>query len=151
MDGESVEGEPSIEYSTFTEVFIKLCPYYMEMGMSYYDYWHMNTSCHKAYREAYKIHKRNEEWARWRQAAYIFDALLCASPMMKPFVKDAKPGKFPEEPWPLTQKEADERQEAKDSENYKKALAQRRAASDAEKKRRQEEAERQEASEDGRD
>ena len=94
--------------------------------------------------------QRQEEWARWRQAAYIFNALLCASPMMKPFVKDAKPGKFPEEPWPLTQKEADERQRAKDIENYKKALAQRRAASDAELKRRAE-AKKQEVSKNGND
>ena len=94
--------------------------------------------------------QRQDEWARWRQAAYFFEALLCAAPMMKPFVKDAKPGKFPDEPWPLTQKEADERQRAKDIENYKKALAQRRAASDAEKKRRKE-AKKQEVSENGND
>ena len=148
MDGDDLESEPS--EITLSEFFIKMFPVYMAMGMSYDEYWNGPCWLARAYREAHQMKQRQEEWARWRQAAYIFDALLCASPMMKPFVKDAKPGKFPEEPWPLTQKEADERQEAKDRENYKKALAQRRAASDAEKKRR-EEAKKQEVSENGND
>ena len=136
MDGDDLESEPS--EITLSEFFIKMFPVYMAMGMSYDEYWNGPCWLARAYREAHQMKQRQEEWARWRQAAYIFDALLCAAPIMKPFVKDAKPGKFPEEPWPLTQKEADERQEAKDRENYKKALAQRRAASDAEKKRREE-------------
>ena len=148
MDGDDLESEPS--EITLTEFFIKMFPFYMMMGMSYDEYWNGPVWLAKAYREAHQMKQRQEEWARWRQAAYIFDALLCASPMMKPFVKDAKPGKFSEEPWPLTQKEADERQRAKDIENYKKALAQRRAASDAELKRRAE-AKKQEVSEDGND
>lgn len=148
MDGDDLESEPS--EITLSEFFIKMFPVYMAMGMSYDEYWNGPCWLARAYREAHQMKQRQDEWARWRQAAYIFDALLCASPMMKPFVKDAKPGKFPDEPWPLTQKEADERQEAKDRENYKKALAQRRAASDAEKKRR-EEAKKQEVSEDGND
>lgn len=148
MDGDDLESEPS--EITLTEFFIKMFPVYMAMGMSYDEYWNGPCWLARAYREAHQMKQRQEEWARWRQAAYIFDALLCASPMMKPFVKDAKPGKFPDEPWPLTQKEADERQRAKDIENYKKALAQRRAASDAEKKRRKE-AKKQEVSENGND
>lgn len=148
MDGDDLESEPS--EITLSEFFIKMFPVYMAMGMSYDEYWNGPCWLARAYREAHQMEEKKREWERWRQAAYIFEALLCASPMMKPFVKDAKPGKFPEEPWPLTQKEADERQEAKDRENYKKALAQRRAASDAEKKRR-EEAKKQEVSEDGND
>ena len=148
MDGDDLESEPS--EITLSEFFIKMFPVYMAMGMSYDEYWNGPCWLARAYREAHQMKQRQEEWARWRQAAYIFDALLCASPMMKSFVKDAKPGKFPEEPWPLTQKEADERQRAKDIENYKKALAQRRAASEAELKRRAE-AKKQEVSEDGND
>lgn len=127
MDGESVTDDPSLQYKTFTEVFIKLCPYYMEMGMSYYDFWHMNTSCHKAYRQAYEIRRRNEEWARWRQGAYVFNAILSAAPVIKPFVKDPKPGKYPEEPWPLTQEEADRQEAEKERKGYEMALARRKA------------------------
>ena len=144
MDGDDLESEPS--EITLSEFFIKMFPVYMAMGMSYDEYWNGPCWLARAYREAHQMKQRHEEWARWRQAAYIFNALLCVSPMMKPFVKDAKPGKFPDEPWPLTQKEADERQQAKDIGNYQKALAQRRAASDAELKRRAE-AKKQEVSE----
>ena len=124
MDGDPVtEGEPSIEYSTFTEVFMKLCPYYMEMGMSYHDFWNMNTSCHKAYREAYEIRKHNEEWARHRQGAYFFHALMCVAPIIKAFSKAREPGKYPEEPWPLTHEEAERREELKRNARLSRLLA----------------------------
>ena len=148
MDGDDLESEPS--EITLTEFFIKMFPFYMNMGMSYDEYWNGPCWLVRSYREAHQMKQRQEEWARWRQGAYIFDALLCASPMMKSFVKDAKPGKYPEEPWPLTQKEADEQQAERDRKGYEQALARRRAASDAELKRRAE-AKKQEVSKDGND
>lgn len=137
MDGEPVEGKPSKEYGTFTEVFIALCPYYMEMGMSYHDFWHMNTSCHRAYREAYQIRRKNDEWGRWRMGAYVFSAIMCAAPVIKPFVKDAKPGEYPDRPWPITQKEAEEQEREKEIATYQKVLEHRRAQV---KRRKEEEA-----------
>ena len=139
MDGDDLGSEPS-QPITLTEFFMAMFPSYMVMGMSYEEYWEGPVWLAKAYREAYEIRQKREEWARHRQATYIFKALLCAAPVLKPFVKDAKPGEFPERPWPLTQKEADEQATARERENYKKALARRRAASDAEIKRRKEEA-----------
>ena len=135
MDGDSVKEEPSTAYSTFTEVFIAMCPYYMEMGMTYYDYWHMNTSVHKAYRDAYEIHRKNEEWARHRQGMYFMQALTVG---LQGFSKDkSSKEKYPDEPWPLTQREADERQVQREKAGYELALAQRRAAIEAAKIRKE--------------
>lgn len=44
------------------------------------------------------------------------------------FGKDkAHKERYPDEPWPLTKREAEERQAIKDREGYEKALAQRRS------------------------
>lgn len=140
MDGDPVSGEPSQNIDTkksLTEVLIELCPSYMAMGMTYEQFWHCNTKVHKAYREAWNIKRKNDEWARWRQGCYYFTALMCAAPVMKPFVKDAKPGKYPDEPWPITQKEADEQQAERERAGYEKALAQRRAEIEEAKRRRE--------------
>ena len=159
MEGDFLTKAPSSEDEaggdhrpkSFSEVFDKMCPYFMIMGMSYDDYWNLNTVVHKAYREAYEIRKRNDEWSRWRLGAYFYNALLCAAPLMRAGFGKGKveAGKYPEEPWPLTRKEEEERQAARDKANYEKALAQRRAASDAALKRRAEEGKEKEANGDG--
>ena len=110
-------------------------PYYMTLGMSYDEYWHGPAWLCAAYREAHEMRMKREEWARYRQGAYIFEALLDAAPVIKPFVKDAKPGKYPDEPWPLTQQEADERERQREIAGYEKALAQRRAEIEARKQK----------------
>ena len=114
MDGDHVSGEPSQSPTTFAAMFAELCPQYMSLGMTYDQFWHSSTVVHKAYREAYKIRQHNEEWARWRQGAYIYDALLRVAPVMRAAFGKGKvePGKYPDEPWPLTEKEACEREEA---------------------------------------
>ena len=131
MDGDAVTAEPS----TLTEFFIRMFPYYMTLGMSYDEYWHGPAWLCAAYREAHEMRMKNEEWARHRQGAYIYHAILCAAPVIKPFVKDAKPGKYPDEPWPLTQQEADERERQREIAGYEKALAQRRAEIEARKQK----------------
>ena len=110
MDGDPVTGEPSQDHKepvSLTETFIKLCPQYMAMGMTYDEFWNCNTKVHKAVREAYELRMKREEWGRWRQAMYIYDTLLRVSPVFQAAFSKRKvePGKFPDEPWPLTEKE----------------------------------------------
>ena len=106
---------------------------------------------HKAFRESYEIRQRNEEWARWRSGMYIFDALLCAAPMMRTPLTRTKvePGKYPEEPWPLTDKEAREREEAREKQKVLRFLEKMNAVSERELKRQAEEKDREEVSKNG--
>lgn len=127
MDSDPVTGELSSENSgdwggnrtdapkTYTEVFMKVFPQYMIMGMTYEQFWHGPAWLAKAYRKAHEGRIRNEEWARWRQGAYFYDALLRVAPVMRAAFGKGKvePGKYPQRPWPLTEKEAQE-QEAED-------------------------------------
>ena len=128
MDGDSVTEEPSKDNAaapvTFTDVFIKLCPQYMSMGMSHHDFWHSNSSVHMAYKEAYELRLKQEEWARWRTGAYIYNTLVLVSPLFRAFAKGrVEAGKYPEEPWPLTEKDVREREDAKRKLRYEQYLA----------------------------
>lgn len=114
--------------------------------MSYDEYWNGPAWLARVYRENYILRKRDEEWARWRQGIYIFNALLAVAPVIRPFTKDAKPGKYLDEPLPITKKEAREREEARERAGYEKALARRRAES---KLAQEQEAEKQEGIENG--
>ena len=53
-------------------------PYYMNMGMSYEEYWRGPLWLVKSYREAYAMRVANDEWARHRQGAYFMQALAVA-------------------------------------------------------------------------
>ena len=130
MDGDAVGEEPSdgnkeeAEPTTYTEMFIKVFPKYLAMGMTYEQFWNGPAWLTHAYREAYRDKLRNEEWARWRQGAYFYDAMLCVAPIMRAFGKGkVEPGKYPNRPWPLTEKEAREQEAAEKRQRFERFMA----------------------------
>ena len=148
MDGDSVEDEPS-EPLSLAEVFYETFPYYLAMGMSYDEYWRDNPSLVRAYRKAWEIKQRNDEYDRWRRGMYAYDALIRVSPILRAFGdKNAKPIDYPDMPYPLTEKEAEEREKQRELENTKAFIARLEAESERELKRR-EEAKKQEVNDDG--
>lgn len=106
-------------------MFTQLCPAYMAMGMSYDEFWHRNTKVHKAYRDAFEQKKAYRNWEMWWQGGYIYEALLKVAPVMRAaFGKGrVEPGKYSEEPYPLTRKEAEAIQEAKRRRRMENMLA----------------------------
>ena len=129
MDGDDLsEAEPPTLAEMFTEVF----PYYLSMGMTYEEFWYGPPSLVRAYRKAYDMerHRRNEEM--WMQGRYIFEALRCA-PLLVGFPeKGYKPPSgagYPEMPYPLSEKEAQEREIERENENTKRFIAQLEAES----------------------
>lgn len=140
MDGDAVSdpsqasGGAETAPKSYTEVFIRVFPSFMAMGMTYQQFWYGPAWLTKAYREAYEMRLKNEEWARWRQGAYIYDALLRVAPVLKPFTKGkVEPGKYPEEPWPMTAKEMREQEESQRRRNFEKMLAAMNAESERNK------------------
>lgn len=111
--------------------------------MSADEYWHGSTSLVAAYRKAHEIRMKREEWARWRSGAYFFDALLKAAPVLRTNLGGGRvePGRYPEEPWPLTEKEAKEREARIERMNTERFIAQLEAESNRELQRRAESAE----------
>lgn len=76
-------------YEWFHEVF----PYYLSIGMTYEQFWEMDSSLVIAYRKAAEVKAKRETQERnffsWLAGRYIYDALCCASPI---FHDLAKPG-----------------------------------------------------------
>ena len=119
MDGDAVEAEPS--QLTLTEFFIQMFPVYMSMGMSYDEYWNGPSWLAKSYREAHEMKRKQEEWARHRQGAYFMQALRVA---LSGFSKDkTHPEKYPDKPWPISEKDAREHEAEKERANFKKFVA----------------------------
>lgn len=80
------------------------------MGMSYDEYWKGGPWLANAYREAFNMRDRREEWARWRQGLYFYDALTNA--LVAAFDKNnTQNAHYPNEPYPMSEKEALEREE----------------------------------------
>jgi len=118
------EESPAVSAGTFTEAFRTIFPQYLAIGMSYDEFWRMDASLARDYRIANEIRQKNEEWARWRQGAYFYDALLRVAPVMRAFGKGkVEAGKYPEEPWPMTAKEARALEERKRKERFERMLA----------------------------
>lgn len=144
MDGDPVTGKPledddkpAAPRKTYTELFMQIFPEYLAMGMTYDEFWHGEAWLVSAYRKAHKERMRVAEWERWRQGAYIYDALLRVAPIMRAFGKGkVEPGEYPDEPYPLSAKEARERQERQDQDKYERYIAKMKAASDRELQRR---------------
>ena len=102
-----------------------LCGYYMSLGMSDQDYWDGDNCMTKYYREAEEIKKERRNSELWLQAAYIYEALLDASPVFNPLSKKNKPFPFRSEPIPITasgSKQSDERKKKQRLENGKEAM-----------------------------
>ena len=146
LDGDS--GDPPKKSPTYAETFEELCPKYMLMGMTYDEYWTRPTRVHRAYRAMWKERCQREEWARWRQGMYTYATLMRMAPLLRAsFGKGVvKAEEYLDEPIPLTEQEARERKERKAREAFRRNLARMTAVSDRELKRRAEEKQRQEVS-----
>lgn len=121
-DGGIGRSSPIVRYG---DKFEELCGYYMSLGMSYHDYWDGDNCMTKYYREAEEIKKERRNSELWLQAAYIYEALLDASPVFNPLSKKNKPFPFRSEPIPITNsgsKKSEERKKKQMLENGKEAM-----------------------------
>lgn len=103
----------------------RLCSYYMSLGMSYSDYWDGDAEMAKYYRQMDELRREQRNSELWLQAAYIYEALLDASPVFNPLSKKNKPFPFRSEPIPVTARgtrESEERKKQKRLEAGKEAM-----------------------------
>ncbi len=110
----------------------------MAMGMSYDEYWNMDPWLVVAYRKAHKMRVEQRNWEMWMQGAYVYDALLRVAPVFRMSMSKERvePEKYVDAPYPLTQKEAMEREIARERAETARMLAKMEAESAKELKRR---------------
>lgn len=113
---------PPLRYG---EKFEELCGYYMSLGMSYHDYWDGDNLMPKFYRQKYEYDKERRNYELWLQGAYLYEAVLDASPALNPLSKKNKPFPYRSTPIPITEGESKykkEMEKKKKLENGKQAM-----------------------------
>ena len=108
-----MDGEQGLTYKSYAEIFERLCPYYMSIGMSYDDFWNGDVAMVKAYRVAYELREKRKNQELWLQGMYFYEALCDASPLFRFSMKKGiiKPEPYLREPYPITAAEVREREE----------------------------------------
>ena len=93
-------------FSTYTEQFYEIFPYYLSIGMTYEQFWNDDPMLCKYYREAEEMRneKRNQEL--WLQGMYVYEAIADLSPRLHAFAKKGtKAQPYPDAPYPITKKQ----------------------------------------------
>lgn len=111
--GDSLEQFEKVEYVSLSERFENLCPIFMNMGMTYKEFWEEDPTIAKDYLKAFEIKRKNKikdkEWEIWKQGMYVYEALIDVSPILHAFSKAKKPLPYPEKPYGLKDNEDDEK------------------------------------------
>ena len=96
----------------------------MAMGMTYSEFYDGDCTLVIAYREAYLQKRRQANNDLWMQGRYIYDALCAVYPLFRFSFKggDIRPEPYVKEPYPLTEKDAEEQREREEKEQYEEML-----------------------------
>ena len=104
---------------TYTEKFHELFPYYLSIGMTEEQYWDRDSTLVVAYRKAEELKTNRKNQEMWLQGAYVYEALCRVSPLLHAFAKKGtKPVPYIAEPFAITEKQAEYRQEEKEKKNF---------------------------------
>lgn len=106
---------------TYTEKFHELFPYYLSIGMTEEQYWDRDSTLVVAYRKAEELKTNRKNQEMWLQGAYVYEALCRVSPLLHAFAKKGtKSVPYIAEPFAITEKQAEYRQEEKEKKNFDK-------------------------------
>lgn len=106
---------------TYTEKFHELFPYYLSIGMTEEQYWDRDSTLVVAYRKAEELKTNRKNQEMWLQGAYVYEALCRVSPLLHAFAKKGtKPVPYIAEPFAITEKQAEYRQEEKEKKKFDK-------------------------------
>ena len=70
-----------------SEVFDEAFPNYLAMGMTYEQFWEMDSTLVIPYRKAYQIQQEQANHLAWLQGMYIYEALCDVAPVLNAFAK----------------------------------------------------------------
>lgn len=102
----------------YTEVFNRMFPYYLSIGMSESQYWDQDVMLAKYYREAEELRMKRHNQEMWLQGMYIYDAIARLSPILRSFSKKGtKAEPYPKEPYPISKDDREEIKKKKEQEN----------------------------------
>lgn len=91
------------------EMFERVFPYYLSIGMTAAEYWDGEPSLVRGFRRADEIRRQRTEETMWRLGLYFYHAICDASPAINALSKSSKPLPYMNEPFPTSEREAAER------------------------------------------
>lgn len=100
-DGDSDISVPD----NYRELFDMVFPSYLVMGMTYDEFYKKDHTLAKAYRQAYKMKRENENERLWMMGAYVYHAIIRSAPILVPFSKNPKPMPYLDKPFPIFENE----------------------------------------------
>ena len=90
-------------FSTYTEQFYDVFPYYLSIGMTYDQFWNDDASLVIYYRKADEMAIERKNHELWLQGMYIYDALCDVAPILHSMAKKGtKARPYPEQPYSIT-------------------------------------------------
>lgn len=104
------------EHIFLENLFNKMCPLFISIGMTYEQFWENDPTIAKCYLEAFNIKQKREqeikEWNMWKVGVYMYEALCNVSPILHAFSKKGtKPLPFPDKPLGIEAYENEEKKE----------------------------------------
>ncbi len=76
MGGQRVSDSPEDkEPIVLRKVFKEQFPYYLQMGMTYNQYWNCDCTLARDYRKAYELRQEYDNQQAWLLGMYIYDAV----------------------------------------------------------------------------
>lgn len=122
-EGES-EVEPPPSLKTYTDSFNEAFPYYLSIGMTYEQFWNEDCTLVEPYREADRLRTEKKNQEMWLQGAYFYDALCRVSPVLHAFAKKGtKPMPYMDEPYTVSEKQAEIKEERAEKKAFDKNKA----------------------------
>lgn len=115
-DGSDTGGNASsaLPPSRYTEIFEKVVPFYLSIGMTWDQFWNQDSTMVKYFREAEKIRVNNRNTEMWIQGAYIYKVMEAFAPILPAFPKkNARVGDYLSEPLSLSEEEEKSKEERK--------------------------------------
>ena len=113
MGGRGVGSED--ESLSIPDLYHRVFPEYLAMGMTWEQFWQQDCSLVIAYRKAYRIRQEEINRAAWLQGLYMFRALQANPLIVYGFAKNgAKPEPYPGKPIDFSTAKKTLRQKADD-------------------------------------
>lgn len=98
-------GQSGTERRRYTDTFWDALPFYLSLGMTSNEYWYGDCLLVRAYRKADELNRRRQNEMLWLQGAYVYEAILDASPVLHAFSKKPKAHPYASAPYPITSEE----------------------------------------------
>ena len=99
MGGKLVEIPEPPTKQTISEIFEKVLPYYIAIGMPPAEFWDGDVDLVKAYRKAYEYKKQEWNVQAYLNGMYVYDALIRVAPIFHAFAKKGtKPMEYRDKP-----------------------------------------------------